>query len=50
MTHAADVNGHTVGQRIGYTRVSTVRRADVFVDVGRRHQLRVVRPLVEEVP
>jgi DNA invertase Pin-like site-specific DNA recombinase len=26
------------------------RRADVFVDVGRRHQLRVVRPLVEEVP
>jgi DNA invertase Pin-like site-specific DNA recombinase len=24
MSHAADVNGHTVGQRIGYTRVSTV--------------------------
>ena len=23
MSHAADVNGHTVGQRIGYTRVST---------------------------
>jgi DNA invertase Pin-like site-specific DNA recombinase len=24
MSHAADVDGHTVGQRIGYTRVSTV--------------------------
>jgi DNA invertase Pin-like site-specific DNA recombinase len=24
MSHAPDVNGHTVGQRIGYTRVSTV--------------------------
>jgi DNA invertase Pin-like site-specific DNA recombinase len=24
MSHAADVNGHMVGQRIGYTRVSTV--------------------------
>jgi DNA invertase Pin-like site-specific DNA recombinase len=24
MSHAADVNGHTVGQRIGYTRVSTI--------------------------
>src|SRR5436305_11927290 len=24
MSHAADVNGHTVGQRIGYPRVSTV--------------------------
>ncbi len=24
MSHAADVNGHTFGQRIGYTRVSTV--------------------------
>jgi DNA invertase Pin-like site-specific DNA recombinase len=24
MSHAPDANGHTVGQRIGYTRVSTV--------------------------
>jgi DNA invertase Pin-like site-specific DNA recombinase len=24
MSHAADVDGHTVGQRIGYTRVSAV--------------------------
>lgn len=24
MSHAVDVDGHTVGQRIGYTRVSTV--------------------------
>jgi len=24
MSHSVDVNGHTVGQRIGYTRVSTV--------------------------
>jgi len=24
MSHAPDVNGHTVGQRIGYVRVSTV--------------------------
>ncbi|HEX4559567.1 MAG TPA: hypothetical protein VH166_10380 [Mycobacterium sp.] len=24
MSHAPDVNGHTVAQRIGYTRISTV--------------------------